>query len=87
MLSLRGKRTHVGQTQTTIEGYPAQQLGVYEGLAATAHFPDPFIWKLPVLADPTEQATKMGPQIIRDRSAIFGVQIDRIEQFAVDVQL
>ena len=27
MLSLRGKRTHVGQTQATIEGYPAQQLG------------------------------------------------------------
>ena len=50
-------------------------------------FPDAFVLEVPMGTEPIEHACQVGPQIISDRLTVFVVQIDRIHQLAVDVEL
>ncbi len=77
----------VGEAQAPVDGDPAHELRVDEVAPSAANLPDPFVGFVPVIAHVIEQALQLAPQVIGDRSAVFVVEIDRIEQLAVDIQL
>ena len=81
------KRAGLGQPQGPIHGHPAHQLGIDEMLAPAAHFPNALVLLLPMLHHPVGQAAQMLPEVKGNGRAVLVVDIDRIQQLAVNVQL
>jgi len=55
--------------------------------APTAGSPDAVVLSLPVVADPVDQAPQRNPQVVGDQRAVLVVQVDRVQELAVDVEL
>src|SRR5919198_5700558 len=86
-LPVGGERPLIGQPQAAIDSDPAHELGIDEMAPPFASLPDAFIFPPPVMADPVDQPSEVRPELRRDRTSVLIVQIDRIHQLAVDVQL
>ena len=56
-------------------------------LFAAAHLPDAFIGLLPIVANPIETMTDADPEIVGDRADVFVIEIEGVQEFAVDVRL
>ena len=56
-------------------------------LLAAAHLPDPLVVPLPVLADVVQQVAQVEPGVVGDRRGVLVVDVDRVHQLAVDVEL
>ena len=56
-------------------------------MPAAAAFPDPVVWQLPVFLQPVELPAQRLPQVVADGAAVLVVQVYRVHQLAVDVQL
>jgi hypothetical protein len=76
-----------GEAYSAIEGDPAHEAGEEEFLALTADFPDAFVGELPVFTDPIEDLGDANPGVVGDGAPVFVVEIDSIEQFAIDIEL
>jgi hypothetical protein len=83
----RGQGAFHGQADPAIECDPAHEPGEEEFLALPADFPDALVWQLPMLTDPIDDLGDAGPGIITDGAPVFVVEIDGIEEFAVDIEL
>ena len=55
--------------------------------ASAAHFPDSFIWAVPVVAHPVDDVAEMGPEVIRDWRLVFVRKVNGVHEFAIDVKL
>ena len=85
--SVGGKRALVRQAQTAVQGNPRHDLGIDKVPAAAAHFPDAFVLSFPVVAKPVDEAAQAQPAVVADGFDVFVVEINRVHQFAVDVEL
>src|SRR5580693_1011425 len=56
-------------------------------LFAAAHLPDAFVRLLPIVANPIETMTDADPEIVGNRADVFVVEIEGVQEFAVDVRL
>jgi len=54
---------------------------------ASPGLPDALVLAVPVVADPVDEATQRYPQVVGDGSAVLVVQIDGVDQLAVNVEL
>ena len=81
------ERAFRGQTEATIEGDPAHNAGMEKFMLPPAHFPDPVIFRVPMITDPIQQTCQIHPQVMGDGFAIFVIEIDCIHQLAINVEL
>ncbi len=58
-----------------------------KSLAAAALLPDPLVGLVPVLAEPSIDARELDPRVVVDRRAVSVVEVDGVDQLAVDVEL
>src|SRR5829696_2737647 len=86
-LAVGWKRALIGQPQGSVQGDPAHELRVHEVPPSTSNLPDSLIFASPVVADPVDQPAQVSPQLVPDGVAVLVVEIDRVHQLAVDVQL
>ena len=56
-------------------------------LAPAALLPDALVGLVPVLADPVDDAGEVDPRVVVDRRAVAVVEVDGVDQLAVDVEL
>src|SRR5690349_9692452 len=75
------------QANAAVDGHPAHQARVEKLLAAPAHFPNSFIRGSPILCHPIDEWDQIMPKPVTDRLTPFIVEIDRIHQLTVNVQL
>ena len=81
------KGTLLRQAQTAIESDPGHDLGIDEIPAAASYFPDALILSFPVIAQPVDQRAQTRPAIIADRLDVLVVEVNRIHEFTVNVEL
>src|SRR5260370_42239428 len=81
------KCAFVGQPHAAIQRHPVHYLRINEMLLAIPHLPNSRVRRLPVLADPIEPGADSHPEIVVDRTDVLVVEVQRIENFAVDVVL
>src|SRR5687768_17044237 len=82
-----GKGALPGEPHAAIDRHPAHQAGVEKFLAAATHFPNSLVRLLPVFADPINEADEVLPKVMRDRRAPFIVEINGVQELAMDVEL
>ena len=56
-------------------------------LAPAADLPDALVGLIPVLADPVDDPRQVHPGLVRDGRGVLVVEVDRVDQLAVDVEL
>ena len=66
---------------------PRHQPRVGVVLAAAAHLPDALVGLVPVVAHPVDDSGEVHPRPVRDRVRVVVVDVDRVDQLAVDVEL
>src|SRR5881409_3479559 len=81
------ERALLRQAHGAVERRPAEHARVEELLAPAAHLPDALVLVAPVGADPVDEAAHVGPQVVGDRGTVLVVEVDRVHQLAVDVEL
>jgi hypothetical protein len=54
---------------------------------SAAHFPDALVLPAPVAGHPIDQLAEVLPGIVADRGGVLVVQVGRVHQLAIDVQL
>jgi hypothetical protein len=74
-------------TLERFDRYPAHQPRVGEALAPAPRLPDALVGLLPVLAHPFDDASEVFPSVVVDRPTILIVEVDRVDELPVDVQL
>ena len=82
-----GESALVGDPEGAFDRDPAHQPGVGEVLAAAAGLPDALVGLVPVLADPVDDPGEVLPGVVVDRGAVLVVEVDGVDQLAVDVEL
>jgi hypothetical protein len=60
---------------------------VSEALAAAPRLPDALVGLVPVFAHPFDDASEVIPGVVVDRCTILIVEVDRVDELAIDVQL
>ena len=65
----------VRQAQASIQGHPTHELGVEKVLLPTSHFPDAFVFFIPMVADPLQELAQVLPEIGINGTAVFVEQI------------
>ena len=83
----RRERALAGEADRAIDRHPAHHARVEELLPPAAHLPDALVGLAPVLAHPVDQPDDVHPRVVRDRRAVLVVQVHRVHQLAVDVEL
>src|SRR5882724_10802588 len=86
-LAVCWKCTFVGEADAAIERDPIHYLRIDEMLLAIPHLPYSRVRRLPVLADPIEPGANSHPEVVVDRTHVLVVEVQRIENFAVDIVL
>ena len=82
-----GERALVGQAWRAIHGDPAHDLRVHKIAWSTAHLPNGLVFILPVLANPIGKPAQVDPELVRDRGRVFVIEVERVHQLAVDIEL
>src|SRR5438132_14339884 len=67
------------------ERHPAHQPRVGEVLAPATGLPDALVWLVPVLREPLDDPSEIEPGVVVDRCAVLVVEVDGVDQRAVDV--
>src|SRR5215469_1869896 len=84
----RGReRTLGGEADRAIDGDPAHHPRVEELLPSAPHLPDALVRPAPVGAYPVDQTQDVRPAVVPDRRTVLVVQVDRVHQLAVDIEL
>ena len=76
-----------GDARPPLEGHPGHHAGVGEPLHRAADLPHPVVGLLPVPLEPVELAAQRHPELVGDGLGIPVVEVHRVHQLAVDVQL
>ena len=76
----------VGQPQRPIQCDPALHFRVDKVLLSAANLPDAVVGARPVVR-PNPASGEVGPNVVSDRRSVLVVQINRIHQLAIDVEL
>ncbi len=82
-----GQATLPGYPACPLEGHPGHQRRVGEALPAAAGLPDALVGLLPVLGEPVQLAGERLPQLEGDRRGELVVEVHRVHELAVDVEL
>jgi hypothetical protein len=75
------------QSNRPVYCHPQEHLAVREVLFAATDFPDGHVRLVPDCADEIGQVADVEPLGVRDGFAVLVVQVDRVHQLAVDVEL
>jgi hypothetical protein len=87
-LTERGRKgAPLGQADPSVECHPAHQTRIEKLLWPAADLPHARIPFVPVTTDPIDQASQGLPEFRGDGVAVLVVEIDRVHQLAVDVEL
>lgn len=70
-----------------VERRPAHHAREQELAGTAACLPDALVRSTPVLGDPIEQAPQVHPEVVRDRLTVLVIEVDRVQQLPVDVEL
>src|SRR6266496_3548249 len=81
------KRALIRQAEATIECDPAHDPGIEKLMLTTACLPDSIILTPPMIADPIQQTCQIHPQVMGDGFAVFVIEIDRIHQLTINIEL
>src|SRR5215207_4223905 len=83
-----GRKTPLSRhPDCTLDRDPAHEPGEREVLAPSAYLPDPLVGLVPVLPDPVHHAREVVPGLVVDGRAVLVVEIDGVDQLAIDVEL
>ena len=82
-----GKAARFGDAECTIEGDPTHHARVGEVLRPAAHLPDSLVLGIPILGEPIQQLHENLPELIVNRGTRLVVQVDAVDQLAVDIEL
>ena len=75
------------QTQRPIQRNPALDFRIHKMLLSPAHLPDAIVGSHPIVGHPIQHLPNLGPHIVGNRCPIFVIQINRIHELAVNVEL
>ena len=81
------KRPSIREADGPVDRHPAHHPRVEELPAPTSDFPDALVRFSPVRAHPVDQPDQVHPRVVPDRRSILVIQVDRVHQLAVDVEL
>jgi hypothetical protein len=56
-------------------------------LTPAASLPDALVGLVPVLAHPLDDRAEVLPRVVRERRAVLVVEVDGVDQLAIDVKL
>ena len=82
-----GQSPLAGNAYGALDRHPAHQPGVGELPPAAAHLPESLVGLVPVLVHPVDDLADFLPAVVGNRRAVLVVQVDRVNELAVDVEL
>src|SRR5215831_17023998 len=87
LLAIRRQGTFVCEPLAAIQCYPIHHLRENEMVLSVAHLPNACVRTLPILANPIEAAPHSDPHVVRNRTDVFVVQIERVHELTVNIGL
>src|SRR5207248_1185899 len=87
LLQWRWKRAFLREAYASVNRDPAHDSGIKKFVGPAAHFPDALIGPPPILANPIDQLGEMKPKIVGDGLGEFVANVNRVHQFAINVEL
>ena len=84
---VRGQAPLARDSHRALDCDPGHQARVDEVLLPAADLPDPLVGLIPVVTDPLDDVTEVGPRIGIHRLAVLVVEVHGVHQLTVDVEL
>ena len=83
----RETRSFLAETNASVQSYPEHDLGVEEVLDLATGFPNGHVLFVPDFDHVVDHAADGQPLVIGDGVSVFVVEIDTIQELAVDIRL
>src|SRR5215472_7750791 len=80
-------KARLSASRWPIQCHPIHHLRENEMVLSVAHLPNACVRTLPILANPIEAAPHSDPHVVRNRTDVFVVQIERVHELTVNIGL